>query len=101
MTSRSATPSSVAAMPASSPTSTTERLVLDALPVTVYAVDLDGRIVLANGHWGRFARANGAPQLAEEPAVVGTSIWEQMSDVASREQIEHAMDTLRAGRTPT
>ncbi|HYD53056.1 MAG TPA: ATP-binding protein [Gemmatimonadaceae bacterium] len=78
-----------------------ERLVLDALPVTVYAVDLEGRITLANGQWQRFARANGAPQLAEERGFVGRSIWDQMSDVASREQIEHAMETLRAGRTTT
>jgi PAS domain S-box-containing protein len=74
--------------------------VLDALPVTVWAVDLDGRITLANGAWARFARANGAPQWAEEKSVVGSSIWEAMSDLATREQIEHAMETLRAGRAP-
>src|ERR687886_287166 len=75
-----------------------ERLVLDALPITVYTVDLEGRITLVNRAWSRFAQANGAPHLAEESAVVGTSIWSAMSDVASRQQIEHAMATLRAGR---
>src|ERR687896_1271581 len=75
-----------------------ERLVLDAVPITVYAVDLDGRITLANRAWSRFAQANGAPQLADEPSVLGVSIWDAMSDVASRQQIEQAMATLRAGR---
>ncbi len=75
-----------------------ERHVLDAVPVTVYAVDLDGRITLANRAWSRFAQTNGAPHLADESSVLGMSIWNAMSDVASRDQIEHAMATLRAGR---
>jgi signal transduction histidine kinase len=75
-----------------------ERLVLDAVPITVYAVDLEGQVTLTNRAWSRFAQANGAPQLADEPTVVGSSIWSAMSDVASRQQIEHAMATLRAGR---
>jgi signal transduction histidine kinase len=82
----------------STATATLERSVLDAVPVTVYAVDLDGRITLANRAWSRFAQANGAPQLADESSVVGSSIWNAMPDVASREQIEHAMATLRTGR---
>jgi signal transduction histidine kinase len=82
----------------STATATIERLVLDAVPVTMYAVDLDGRITLTNRAWSRFAQAIGAPQLADETSVIGTSIWNAMSDVASREQIEHAMATLRAGR---
>jgi signal transduction histidine kinase len=82
----------------SAATATLERLVLDALPVTVYAVDLDGRITLTNRAWSRFAQMNGAPQLAEEPSVAGTSIWNAMSDVASRQQVEHAMAALRTGR---
>ncbi len=82
----------------SAATATLERLVLDALPVTVYAVDLDGRITLTNRAWSRFAQTNGAPQLADEPSVAGTSIWNAMSDVASRQQIEQAMATLRTGR---
>jgi signal transduction histidine kinase len=84
--------------PSAAATAALERLVLDAVPITVYAVDLDGRITLTNRAWSRFAQANGAPQLADEPAVLGTSIWSAMSDVASRQQIEHAMSTLRAGR---
>jgi signal transduction histidine kinase len=78
-----------------------ERLVLDALQTTVYAVDLDGKITLANGQWGRFARGSGAPQLAEERSVVGKPIWDQLGELGTRAQIDHALETLRAGRTPT
>lgn len=77
-----------------------ERRVLDALPNTVYAVDLDGRITAVNEAWGGFARANGAPQIAAEDAVVGKRIWDSVSDPAAREQIARAMELLRAGRAP-
>lgn len=74
-----------------------ERQVLDALPITIYTVDLEGRITSANQTWSRFARDNGAPELAEEQRVVGRSIWSQLADQLSREQIERAMAQLRAG----
>lgn len=80
-------------------TVTTERQILDALPITVYAVDLDGRITFTNRSWARFARSNGAPHLAETSDVTGKSIWDAMSDSASRAQIEDAMAVLRSGRT--
>ena len=75
-----------------------ERQVLDALPMTIYTVDLDGRITFMNRSWARFAQSNGAPQLGEEDAVIGTSIWEAIADVATRDQIEQAMAVLREGR---
>ena len=74
-----------------------ERQVLDALPITIYTVDLEGRITSANQTWSRFARDNGAPELADERHVVGRSIWTQLADQLSREQIERAMAQLRAG----
>ena len=74
-----------------------ERQVLDALPITIYTVDLDGCITSANQSWSRFARDNGAPELADEHAVVGRSIWSQLADQLSRDQIERAMHQLRAG----
>ena len=40
-----------------------ERQVLDALPMTIYTVDLDGRITFMNRSWARFSQNNGAPQL--------------------------------------
>ena len=77
-----------------------ERQVLDALPMTIYTVDLDGRITFMNRSWARFAQSNGAPQLGDEDTVIGTSIWEAIADVATREPIEQAMATLREGRSP-
>lgn len=78
-----------------------ERQVLDALPITVYTVDLEGRITSANRSWSRFASANGAPQLADEGALIGRSIFEAISDQGSRDQIERAMTVLRTGRAPS
>ena len=76
-----------------------ERRVLDALPNTVYSVDLDGRITSVNAAWGDFARANGAPQIAAEEAVVGRVIWEAASDPAARAQMISAMEEIRTGRS--
>jgi PAS domain S-box-containing protein len=76
-----------------------ERRVLDALPNTVYSVDLEGRITSVNAAWGDFARANGAPQIAAEDAVVGRVIWEAASDPAARAQMIAAMEELRSGRS--
>jgi PAS domain S-box-containing protein len=77
-----------------------ERRVLDALPLTVYTVDLAGRITSANRAWSRFAADSGAAQLAAERDVLGTSIWDAMSDGASRDEVERAMELLRTGRAP-
>ena len=76
-----------------------ERRVLDALPLTVYTVDLEGRITSANRSWSQFARANGAPALAEEQALVGASLWDALEDAGARDQVERAMELLRTGRS--
>ena len=78
-----------------------ERLVLDALPMTIYAVDLDGRITYMNQSWSRFAQANGATELCNQRAVQGATIWNAISDPTTREQLEVAMITLREGRATT
>jgi signal transduction histidine kinase len=75
-----------------------ERRVLDALPITIYAVDLDGRLTFLNRSWARFAQTNGAPELCDERAVLGTSIWDAIPDGAARAQVEQALATLREGR---
>lgn len=75
-----------------------ERQVLDALPITIYTVDLDGRLTFLNRSWSRFAQAHGAPQLCDERAVLGASIWDAITDPAVRHQIEAAMATLSEGR---
>jgi PAS domain S-box-containing protein len=72
-----------------------ERQVLDALPIALYTVDLEGRITTANRAWSRLVRGDGA---ADESASRGTAIWEALSDLATRERVEHAMTLLRTGR---
>src|SRR5512133_2343333 len=78
-----------------------ERQVLDSLPLTVYTVDLEGRITSANRSWSRFAAANGAPELADESSLVGHSVLDAVADPSAREQVERAMQLLRTGRVPT
>src|SRR3954451_16124909 len=75
-----------------------ERQVLDALPFTVYTVDLEGRITYMNRSSARFTQSNGTPQLDDEEAVIGVPIWDAIADLATRDQIEQAMATLREGR---
>ena len=75
------------------------RQVLDALPLTIYTVDLDGRITSANDAWSCFARENGAPQLAEERVVAGMSVLAAIGGDGERAQLERAMALLRTGRT--
>ena len=75
-----------------------ERRVLDALPVTVYSVDLDGRITFVNRTWSQFAQANGAPHMCDERAILGASIWDAITDAGVRSELEQAMATLREGR---
>jgi signal transduction histidine kinase len=74
-----------------------ERQVLDALPLTIYTVDLEGCITSTNRSWSRFARENGAPELADEGDMIGRSVFSQLADQLSREQIERAMAQLRMG----
>lgn|GEM_PF-891650 len=76
------------------------RRILDALPLTVWSVDLDGRITAANSSWSRFACDNGAPALSIEADVCGRSIFSNMADDASRDQIERAMSLLRERVVP-
>jgi signal transduction histidine kinase len=75
--------------------------VLDALPLTVWTCDLEGRITSFNRSWARFAEANGAPRLADAALVTGRSIWDAIGDAASREQMERGIALLRAGRAST
>ncbi len=72
--------------------------VLDALPVTIYTTDLDGRITSANRSWSSFAAANGAPELEAESQVCGASLWGAFSDPAYKDQVRDAMEQLRSGR---
>ena len=80
---------------------TLERQVLDALPMTIYTVDLDGRITLLNRSWSRFAQTNGAPQLCDEGTVIGASIWDAIGDTDVIARVREAMLTLSEGRAPS
>jgi two-component system, NtrC family, sensor histidine kinase AtoS len=66
-----------------------ERRVLDALPITVYAVDLDGRVTFVNREGAR----------GDESSIVGAPIWDIIGDPAVRVPMEQAMAALREGRT--
>jgi two-component system, NtrC family, sensor histidine kinase AtoS len=68
-----------------------ERRVLDALPITVYAVDLDGHVTFVNRQGAR----------ADERSVLGAAIWDVVGDPALRVPMELAMATLRQGGTAT
>jgi PAS domain S-box-containing protein len=76
------------------------RQLLDALPLTVWSIDLEGRITSANRSWTRFASDNGAPGIASEDAVLGCSVFDSVSDSMARDQIERAMTLLRERRVP-
>src|SRR4051812_29773182 len=76
------------------------RRLLDSLPITVWSVDLDGRITAANRSWSRFALDNGAASLATEATMLGQSVFDSVTDEASREQIARAMTLLRDRRVP-
>ncbi len=75
-----------------------ERRILDALPFTIYAVDLEGRITHVNRSWGEFASGNGAPTLAPEASVRGLSVWDALPDRGAKAQVENAMEAIRTGR---
>ncbi len=68
--------------------------------MTIWSVDLDGRLTSANRFWSQFAEQNGAAAIAAESAVVGCSVFESVADDASRDQIERAMTLLRHHRVP-
>jgi signal transduction histidine kinase len=79
---------------------TLSRQILDALPITVWSVDTRGCITAVNGSWSRFALSNGAPEIACEVDVVGSSIFDSVADESSRLQIERAMHQIRHEGVP-
>ncbi|WP_439642739.1 ATP-binding protein [Gemmatimonas sp.] len=77
------------------------RRLLDALPFTIWSVDLEGRITATNYAWSRFALENGAPAIAPVTAVIGCSVFDSVADDPSRHQIERAMEMLKDGQVNT
>ena len=76
-----------------------ERQLLDALPVSAYALDLDGRVVNVHQPAARFGIE--IPTAASHgDAARDRPLWDVTAGVFSREQIERAMTMLRTGRAP-
>ncbi|MBL8961374.1 MAG: PAS domain-containing protein [Gemmatimonadetes bacterium] len=73
------------------------RQVLDALPLTIYTTDLEGRITSTNRSWSRFAADNGAPELVVETQVCGSSLWSAFAEPGYATQVRDAMAQLRSG----
>jgi signal transduction histidine kinase len=80
-------------------TDTLERQLLDALPVSIYTLDLDAHLTSVHPAASRFGD-EGAAALPSAGDEVRRPIWETMGGRISREQVEHGMRMLRTGRAP-
>ena len=78
-------------------TDSLERQLLDALPVTIYAIDLDGRLTSVP-HAARSSDESGPHLPATGEMPLGAPIWGAPGIGFVREQVEHAMQRLRTGR---
>ena len=76
-----------------------ERQLLDALPVSVCVLDLDGRVTSVHQPAARFGREV-AVTVTHGDAARDRHLWELSSDLFPKEQVERAMRQLRTGRTP-
>jgi len=81
-------------------TDLSEHALLDAIPVSIYALDLDGHLTSVRQAAARFSEDAGAPAIAIGDASRGTPIWDATRGTMSRDQIEHGMQLLRTGRAP-
>ena len=81
-------------------TDLSEHQLLDALPVSIYALDLDGHLTSVHQAAPRFNDEGGplSPVVGDENR--GALIWDAMRHSISRDQIEHGMQLLRTGRAP-
>jgi hypothetical protein len=64
-----------------------------------YQIDRHDAITSVSDSWASFARANGAPQLAE--GVFGRSLWEFVSELTTEHLYRDLVRRVRAGRTIT
>ena len=81
-------------------TGLSEQRILDALPVSIYALDLDGHLTSVHQSAPRFNDEGGPASAIVGDEDRGTPIWDAMRGTISRDQIEHAMQSLRTGRAP-
>jgi hypothetical protein len=62
-----------------------------------YRIDADDRLVRLGAAWDRFARANGAPELARG-RVRGRGLWEFITSIEARHLHKRLLEAVRAGR---
>src|SRR5215203_5182140 len=79
-------------------TDSLERQLLDALPVTIHVLDLDGRLTSVHQPAARLSDDGTTPALSAD-TLRGTSLWDVAGGAFVRDQVEHAMRELRSGRT--
>jgi signal transduction histidine kinase len=77
-----------------------ERQLLDALPMTIYTTDLEGRLTSIHHPAARFGDEAQDPSASPGDEIRERPIWEVVGDGLPRAQVEHAMRHLRAGRAP-
>jgi signal transduction histidine kinase len=75
-----------------------ERQLLDAIPATIYTLDLDGR--LTSVHSASTRSADEGTQGTHPHEGIGNPLWEILDPAFSRDHVDHAMRHLRAGRAP-
>lgn len=76
-----------------------ERQLLDALPISAYVLDLEGRILSVHQPAARFGREVGIPGTRGDD-VRDQPLWEAAKDAFPRDQMQRAMLLLRTGRAP-
>jgi len=81
-------------------TDLSEHALLDALPVSIYTLDLDGHLTSIHQAPPRFSEDGGPLAIIVGDGSRGTPIWDAMRGTMSRDQIEHGMQLLRTGRAP-
>lgn len=77
-----------------------ERESLDALPVEIYTVDLDGRLTVVHQPTLRPGEKPPPAPLSADAETHDWRIWDMLGGSAPRAQVEQAMALLRAGRAP-
>src|SRR5215213_4644269 len=71
-------------------TDSLERHLLDALPVTIYALDLDGRLTSVHLAASRFGDDSAAQPAPSSETLIGTPVWGATGSGIARDQVEHA-----------
>ena len=78
-------------------TELSERHLLDAIPVSIFALDLDGHVTSAHPAASKFFDDGTLPLPSTLGDVRGTLIWNALPAAVSREQVESGMRLLRTG----